>query len=305
MTGITSVEHGAIPQTTPTKAKAAPTARFRRRSILSRMPVRSKIALGILAVIVVIVVAAPLLPLANPIVGDLGSRLLPVGSPGHILGTDSQGRDMLSRLIYATRTSLVAGVVPIIIATVIGIVIGTVAGLGGGIVNTVLMRGIDVLFAFPGVLLSLLLAITLGVGLPTLLLALTLVWIAPVARIAETEVARLRDLDYITAARSSGAGLPSILTRQVTPVILPTVLAYSTSLVGANIAIAGGLGFIGLGVPSPQPELGAVLQEMQTALYTDPLLAMLPVIAILLLSILFPLIGDGIRQAINGRGGDS
>ncbi|MFZ4896255.1 ABC transporter permease [Plantibacter sp. Mn2098] len=305
MTGITSVEHGALPQTTPTKAKAASTARFRRRSILSRMPLRSKIALGILAVIVVIVVAAPLLPLANPIVGDLGSRLLPVGSPGHILGTDSQGRDMLSRLIYATRTSLVAGVVPIIIATVIGIVIGTVAGLGGGIVNTVLMRGIDVLFAFPGVLLSLLLAITLGVGLPTLLLALTLVWIAPVARIAETEVARLRDLDYITAARSSGAGLPSILTRQVTPVILPTVLAYSTSLVGANIAIAGGLGFIGLGVPSPQPELGAVLQEMQTALYTDPLLAMLPVIAILLLSILFPLIGDGIRQAINGRGGDS
>lgn len=304
MTGIASVGHGAPAQTAPPPL-GPPPARFRRRSILSRMPVRSRVALGVLAVIVIVVVAAPLLPLANPIVGDLGSRLLPVGTPGHVLGTDSQGRDMLSRLIYATRTSLVAGVVPIVIATIIGIVIGTVAGLGGGVVNTVLMRGIDVLFAFPGVLLSLLLAITLGVGLGTLLLALTLVWIAPVARIAETEVVRVRDLDYITAARSSGAGLPSILTRQVTPVILPTVLAYSTSLVGANIAIAGGLGFIGLGVPSPEPELGAVLQEMQTALYTDPLLAMLPVIAILLLSILFPLIGDGIRQAINGRGGDS
>lgn len=304
MTGIASVGHGAPAQPAPPPL-GAPPARFRRRSILSRMPVRSRVALGVLAVIVIVVVAAPLLPLANPIVGDLGSRLLPVGTPGHVLGTDSQGRDMLSRLIYATRTSLVAGVVPIVIATVIGIVIGAVAGLGGGVVNTLLMRGIDVLFAFPGVLLSLLLAITLGVGLGTLLLALTLVWIAPVARIAETEVARVRDLDYITAARSSGAGLPSILTRQVTPVILPTVLAYSTSLVGANIAIAGGLGFIGLGVPSPEPELGAVLQEMQTALYTDPLLAMLPVMAILLLSILFPLIGDGIRQAINGRGGDS
>jgi len=195
--------------------------------------------------------------------------------------------------------------VPIIIATLIGLIIGTIAGLSGKVVNTILMRAVDIMFAFPGVLLSLLLAITLGVGLSTLILALTVVWIAPVARIAETEVARIRDLDFVVAARASGASMASILLRQVTPVSLPAVLAYSTSLVGANVAIAGGLGFIGLGVPSPEPELGSILQEMQVAIYTDPSLALAPVVVILALSVLFPLIGDGLREAITGRGSDS
>jgi peptide/nickel transport system permease protein len=159
-----------------------------------------------------------------------------------------------------------------------------------------------VLFAFPGVLLALLLAIKLGVGMGTLIVALSLVWIAPVARIAETEVARVKELDFITAARSSGAGFGSILVRQVIPVTLPAVLAYSTSLVGANIAITGGLGFIGLGVKSPTPELGSMLQEMQVVIYNDPSLSLVPVIVVLALSIMFPLIGDGLRDAINGRG---
>ena len=291
--------------TAATNPAAVPAVRFHKRSVLSRLPLRSAVALGILAVIVVMVVIAPVLPLADPLVGTLSDRLLPFLSDGHVLGTDSQGRDMVSRLIFATRTSLIAGLVPIVIATIIGLIIGTIAGLAGKTLNTILMRAVDIMFAFPGVLLSLLLAITLGVGLSTLILALTLVWIAPVARIAETEVARIRDLDFVVAARSSGASMASILVRQVTPVSLPAVLAYSTSLVGANVAIAGGLGFIGLGVPSPEPELGSILQEMQVAVYTDPSLALAPVIVILALSVLFPLIGDGLREAITGRGSDS
>lgn len=300
MTGMSAVGRGAVPA-----SASASAPRFQRRSVLSKLPFRSKVALGILVLIAVVVIAAPALPLADPLVGSLSERLLPFFSDSHVLGTDSQGRDMVSRLVYATRTSLIAGVVPIIIATVIGLAIGTVAGLAGRMLNTILMRAVDIMFAFPGVLLSLLLAITLGVGLPTLILALTLVWIAPVARIAETEVARIRELDFVIAARSSGATMASILTRQVTPVTLPAVLAYSTSLVGANVAIAGGLGFIGLGVPSPQAELGSMLQEMQVAIYSDPGLALAPVVVILTLSVLFPLIGDGLREAINGRGGDS
>lgn len=279
--------------------------RFRRRSVLSRMPLRSQIALVIVVVIVATVFAAPLLPLADPLTGSLDERLLPFFSEGHILGTDTQGRDMLSRLIYGTRTSLIAGIVPIIIATTVGLVIGTAAGLSNRIVNTILMRIVDLLFAFPGVLLSLLLAITYGVGLTTLIVALTFVWIAPVARIAETEVSRIRELDFVTAARSSGGGWWSILFRQITPVTLPAVLAYSTSLVGANVAIAGGLGFIGLGVPSPQPELGSILNEMQAAMYSDVSLALAPVVVILTISMLFPLIGDGFRDAIAGRGQQS
>ena len=301
MTGL-SVVSTAAASSTPVAGSVPP--RFHRRSIFSKLPLRSKVSIVILSLIAIVVIAAPVLPFQDPYVGTLSQRLLPFFSDGHILGTDSQGRDMLSRLVYATRTSLIAGVVPIVIATVIGLVIGTIAGLSGRLVNTILMRGVDIMFAFPGVLLSLLLAITLGVGLPTLILALTLVWVAPVARIAETEVARIRELDFVMAARSSGASMASILARQVTPVALPAVLAYSTSLVGANVAIAGGLGFIGLGVPSPQAELGSMLQEMQVAIYTDPALALAPVVVILALSVLFPLIGDGLREAINGRGAD-
>lgn len=287
----------------PLSVEAPP--RFRRRSLLSRMPMRGAVALGIVSLLAAVALVAPLLPLADPLSGDLSSRLLPFLSDGHLLGTDTQGRDMLSRLVYGMRTSLFAGVVPIVIATLIGLVIGTVAGLSNKTVNTILMRGVDLLFAFPGVLLALLLAISLGVGLGTLILALTLVWIAPVARIAETEVARIRELDFVTAARSSGAAETDILVRQIIPVTLPAVLAYSTSLVGANVAISGGLGFIGLGVPSPQPELGSILYEMQAAVYTDPSLALAPVAVILLLSMLFPLVGDGFRDAIAGKGHQS
>jgi peptide/nickel transport system permease protein len=279
--------------------------RFGRRSLVSRMPLRSVVAMAILGVVVLIAVIAPVLPLADPLRGVLADRLLPFGSEGHLLGTDTQGRDMLSRIVYATRTSLIAGVVPILIASVLGLAIGTVAGLGGKVVNTILMRAVDLLFAFPGVLLALLLAITLGVGLGSLIIALSLVWIAPIARIAETEVGRIKDLDFVTAARSSGARYTAILVRQVVPVSLPAVLAYATSLVGANVAIAGGLGFIGLGVASPTPELGSMLQELQAAIYSDPALSLLPAIVIIALSVLFPLTGDGLRQAINGRGQDS
>lgn len=280
----------------------ATTASFQQRGLWSRMPLRSRIAAMLIGLLALVVFAAPILPFADPLSGELSQRLLPFGSEGHLLGTDTLGRDLLSRLVYGTRTSLVAGVVPIVIATSVGLLVGAVAGLSGRFVNVLMMRGVDLLFAFPGVLLSLLLALTFGVGLGTLILALTFVWIAPVARIAETEVARIRELDFVTAARSSGAGYPLIVFRQILPVVLPAVLAYSTSLVGANVAIAGGLGFIGLGVPSPQAELGAILQEMQAALYTNPAAALMPVVAILILSTLFPLVGDGLRDSISGKG---
>lgn len=290
------------PVLTASVAASDAVPRFRRRSVLSRMPLRSVVALGIVALLTAVVLAAPLLPLADPLTGSLSERLLPFFTDGHVLGNDTQGRDLLSRLVYGTRTSLIVSVVPIVIATVLGLAIGTIAGLAGKVTNTILMRGVDLLFAFPGVLLALLLAISFGVGLGTLILALTLVWIAPVARIAETEVSRIRELDFVTAARSSGATGGTILLRQIVPVTLPAVLAYSTSLVGANVAISGGLGFIGLGVPSPQPELGSILYEMQAAVYTNPTLALAPVVMILLLSMLFPLVGDGIRDAISGKG---
>jgi peptide/nickel transport system permease protein len=289
----------------PAPAADVTVVRFRRRSIWSRAPLRSKVAFAIVVVVVLAAITAPILPLDDPITGNLADRLRPFGSPGHLLGTDTQGRDLLSRLVYGTRTSLIGGVTPIVIATVIGLTWGTVAALSGRVVNVVMMRVLDLLFAFPGVLLAVLLAIKFGVGLRTLIIALSLVWIAPLARISDTEVARVRELDYMAVARSSGASSASILFRQVLPVILPTVLAYSTSLVGANIAITGGLGFIGLGVKAPTPELGAMLQEMQGEIYNHASLALAPVVVVVALSVMFPIVGDGIRQALTGRGRDT
>lgn len=291
------------PSTTPSLETSTA---FQQRPAFLRMPPRSRVAALTILAFVVVAFAAPLLPLADPYAGDLSMRLLGIGADGHVLGTDSLGRDILSRLVFATRTSLIASIVPIVLATVIGLLIGMVAGLTTSrTLNTILMRGVDILFAFPGVVLALLLSIAFGAGLWSLIIAVTAVWISPIARIAETEVLRVRELDFVMAARSSGASLVAVFFRQILPVTVPAVSAYSTSLVGASIAITGGLGFIGLGVPAPEPELGSMLGELQAVIYTDPLQSVLPVFVILALSTLFPVLGDGIRDAINGREADA
>ncbi len=279
--------------------------RFRRRSVWRRMPLRAKISLSAIVGLTLVSALASLLPLANPLGGDLTDRLEPLWSPHHFLGTDTQGRDLLSRLIYATRTSLFIAVTPIVIATIFGISLGAVGALGRPLIARPLMRLVDIVFAFPAVLLALLLAVSLGPSIRTLLIALTIVWFPPLARVAETEISRIRGLDYYLAARASGAGTIAIVIRQVVPVAFPAVIAYATSLVGANVAIAGGLGFLGLGVQAPNPELGSMLQEMQAATYSQPWLALVPAVVIVLLSVLFPIVGDGFGAAVAGRGAES
>jgi peptide/nickel transport system permease protein len=279
----------------------AVTGRFTRPPLLLRLPMRARIALLVVIAVCVLAAVAPMLPLPDPLIGDLAQRLRPIGTPGHLLGTDSQGRDMLSRLIGGTGTSLIAGIVPAVVATVIGSVIGVAAALWGRAGDLVVMRIVDVLFAFPHVLFALLLTIALGSGLGTLLVALSVIGIGPIAKVAETEVARVRDADYLAVARVGGARTLAIVMRQIVPVILPGVLAYATGMVGTNIAVAGGLGFIGLGVQAPTPELGGIVHDMQTAIFVQPALSVLPALVILLLAILFPLAGDGVRAALGGR----
>lgn len=300
-----AVAPGVLAHARPTIPIPAGSSRggFERRSILRRIPLRSRVALTLIALFALAGLLAPVLPLADPLMVDLTNRLQPIGSDGHLLGTDALGRDMLSRSLHAVGMSLFIGVVPVVVATLIGLALGLIAGTAGRATNTVLMRLVDILAAFPGVLLSILVAVSLGQGVSTLIIALTLAWVAPIARIAETAVLRVRELDFVLVARSSGAGRGAILVRQILPVAVPSVIAFSTSLVGANVAITGGLGFIGLGVPSPTPELGAMLQELQTAVYSQPALAMIPVLLIIGLSMLFPLVGDGLREVLSGKEG--
>jgi len=244
---------------------------------------------------------APVVAPYGPTAGSIANRLQPIGSPGHLLGTDEQGWDILSRLIWGARPSLLEGIVPVVVAGVIGTFLGVVAALAGRRTHTLIMRCLDVLYSFPAVLLAIALAAALGAGVVNAIVALSIVLIAPIARVAETEVARIRSADFMEAARASGASWPSIVVRQVLPNIGPVLLVYCTAMVGLAIVFAGGLSLLGLGVPPPAAEWGSMLSTLDQDLYTQPVLALIPAIMIFVTSIAFNVLGDGLRDLLDVR----
>ena len=275
--------------------------RSRRTTGRRRLPVPARIAGAVVLLIFVVAVLAPVLAPDDPIQGDLGSRLLPIGSPGHLLGTDGQGRDMLSRLVYGTRPALLAGLVPVLVAGLCGTVLGLVAGLAEGWVRAAVMRTLDVLYAFPAVLLAIAIAAALGSGISNSIIALSVILIPPIARVTESETARIRPADFMEAARSSGAGRISIAVRQVLPNIAPAVVVYSTALIGLSLVYAAGLSYLGLGVSPPLAEWGVMVSDLQKYLFTAPALLLVPAIAILVASVAFNMLGDGLRDFFNVR----
>jgi peptide/nickel transport system permease protein len=215
------------------------------------------------------------------------------------LGTDEQGRDILSRLIWGGRTSLVMGISPVFLATVIGGFFGVFAGYAGGKLNTAIMRTMDVFFAFPSVLLAVAISGSLGSGLVNQMITLTIVLIPPICRVAETATSQVRTMDFIDAARASGAGTMSILFRHVLVNVMSPVMVYSSTLVSASILLASGLSFLGLGVSPPTPDWGLMLSTLRQSIYVQPLVCALPGVAILITSIAFNLVSDGLRQAMD------
>lgn len=179
-------------------------------------------------------------------------RLKPIGSDGFPLGSDELGRDMLSRLILGTRLSLFMGIVPVVFAFFIGGAIGIIAGYTGGKTNTVIMRTVDVFYAFPSVLLAIALSGALGAGIGNALLSLTLVFVPQVARIAESVTAQVRHMDYIDAARATGASALTIIRVQVLGNVLGPIFVFSTGLISVCMILASGLSFLGLGVRPPE-----------------------------------------------------
>jgi peptide/nickel transport system permease protein len=252
-----------------------------------------------LAIVILAAIFAPLVAPYGPTTGSISQRLLAVGSPGHLLGTDGQGRDILSRLIWGARPTLLEGIVPVVVAGVIGTVLGMVASLSGRKIHTLIMRTLDVLYSFPAVLLAIALAAALGAGVVNAIVALTIVLIAPIARVAETEVARMRSADFMEAARASGASWPRIARRQVLPIISPVLLVYCTALVGLAIVFAGGLSFLGLGIAPPHPEWGSMLNDLDQDLYNQPVLALIPAAMIFVTSVAFNVLGDGLRDLLD------
>jgi peptide/nickel transport system permease protein len=266
--------------------------RFRRDPV-------AMIALCVVLALILMAVFAPLVAPADPYRASMLRRLRPIGTEGFPLGTDELGRDMLSRLIYGGRLSLLMGVTPVFIAFLIGSVIGITAGYLGGKVNSVLMRTIDVFFAFPSVLLAIALSGALGAGIFNGLLSLTVVFIPPIARIAESVTTAVRRIEYVEAARASGASSFTIVRVHVLGNVIGPVFVYATGLISVSLILASGLSFLGLGVKPPEPEWGLMLNTLRNAIYVQPWVAALPGLMIFITSISFNLLSDGLRSAMD------
>ena len=260
------------------------------------------VTLFFLAIIVLAVLVAALAPLIAPYEPDATSmiaRLKPIGFEGHPLGTDELGRDMLSRLIYGGQMSLAMGILPVVFAVAIGGMLGVVAGFMGGAVNMAIMRVMDVFYAFPSVLLAVAISGTLGGGVVSGLIALTLVFIPSLCRITETATTQVRALDFVEAARASGASSLSIIVNHIVGNVLPPVFIFASSLISVSILLAAGLSFLGLGVEPPTPDWGQMLSSLRQAIYVQPLVCALPGLAIFVISLSFNLVSDGLRHAMD------
>jgi peptide/nickel transport system permease protein len=268
---------------------------------VGRRLLRDKVAIGaglvILGLFVLAVFGSWLTP-SDPNTASMLNRLKPIGTPGYPLGSDELGRDMLSRLMVGTRLSLFMGITPVICAFVIGSVIGIIAGYAGGLTNTLIMRTIDVFYAFPSVLLAIALSGALGAGITNSLISLTIVFIPPLARVAESVTTQLRGRDFVEAARASGADALTIVRVHVLGNVLGPIFVYATSLIAVSMILASGLSFLGLGVKPPEPEWGLMLNTLRTALYVQPWIAALPGVMIFITSIAFNLLSDGLRSAM-------
>lgn len=257
--------------------------------------------IAVLAAIFVMAIFAPWFTAYDPYDASALRRLKPIGTPGHWLGTDEVGRDLWARMVYGGRLSLLAGVMPVFLALLIGGFLGVLAGYAGGWTNSAIMRLTDVLYAFPSILLAIAITGILGSGLGNTILALTISFIPPLIRIAESVTTQVRHLDFVEAARASGARPLTILRYHILNNVLGPILVYATSLISVCIILAAGLSFLGLGVTPPDAEWGLMLNNLRQALWVTPLVAALPGVAIFITSMCFNLMSDGLRQAMDVR----
>ncbi len=267
---------------------------------LRRDPVTLVFAALLLA-IVLAAVFAPLIAPFDPFKEGIILRLKPFGYRSHPLGTDELGRDILTRILFGGRTSLLMGVVPVVVATLVGGFLGILAGYAGGWVGTLVMRTMDVFYAFPSVLLAVAISGAMGGGMLNGMAALALVFIPAMCRVAETATTQVRGLDFVEAARATGAGHLMIVRHHLLGNVLAPVLVYASSLVSVSILLASGLSFLGLGVRPPLPDWGLMLSTLRQAIYVQPWVCAMPGLAIFVTSMCFNLVSDGLRSAMDVR----
>jgi peptide/nickel transport system permease protein len=259
------------------------------------------LGLGIVLLLVVVAAFAPWVATHDPYEQNLAQRLLPPGAAGHWLGTDEFGRDIFSRIVYGARITLMIVVLVAAIAAPIGLVVGTAAGYLGGWLDAVLMRVTDVFLAFPSLILALAFVAALGPGIENAIIAIALTSWPPYARMARAETLTIRNSDYIAVARMQGAGTWRILLGHVMPLCVASVIVRVTLDMAGIILTAAGLGFLGLGAQPPMAEWGAMISAGRRYVLDQWWVATIPGIAIILVSLAFNLLGDGLRDVMDPR----
>jgi ABC-type dipeptide/oligopeptide/nickel transport system permease subunit len=264
---------------------------------------RSRLALPGLAIVLVFVVCgvfAPLIAPYDPYKTDLMNVLMPP-SAENWFGTDELGRDLFSRIVYGARISLMEGVLSVALAMALGVPVGIVSGYVGGTIDAIIMRVIDVLLAFPGVLLAIVIISVLGPGLTNAIIAVAVYTIPIFARLARGSTLVVKDEPYVEAARAAGLSNARILVRHVFPNISATLFVMMTLRVAISILTAASLSFLGLGAQAPLPEWGAMLSNSRNAMLIAPHVALVPGAAIILLVFGLNLFQDGLRQVLDPK----
>ena len=274
----------------------------RRRSRLTGLLREPGTALGLLLVASLLLAGllAPWLPLEDPTEINLPDRLLSP-SPDHLLGTDHLGRDTFSRIVHGARMTLLAAAATLALSMTIALTVGILSGYHGGWPDTALMGVVDLLLAFPSLILAIAVAGALGPGLFNVLLAAGAVWWVGHARIIRGVTLGARQMEYVTAARAAGAGGTRIIIRHIAPNILGPIIVIASLDVGWIILGIAGLSFLGLGAQPPTPEWGAMLNDARPHLQTAPRLLLLPGAAIFVAVLGFNLLGDGLRDMLDPR----
>ncbi|NND42681.1 MAG: dipeptide/oligopeptide/nickel ABC transporter permease/ATP-binding protein [Silicimonas sp.] len=265
---------------------------------------RNRLALAggiVLLLVVLLALVTPLLPLANPDVTNTSNRFQPPLSEGALLGTDHLGRDLLSRLMWGTRLSLAVGFAAAIVAATIGAAIGIVAGYYGGRTDNIIMRGVDMLMAFPYILLALAIVAALGPGLFNALIAVAAVNVPFFARNIRGITVGIANKEFVDAARLAGLSNTRIILSEILPNVVPVIVIAMSTTIGWMILETAGLSFLGLGSQPPQADLGSMLGEARSALITNPHTSIVPGMMILIIVMSINLLGDGVRDALDPR----
>ena len=251
---------------------------------------------------VLVSVFAPLISPYDPTVAsESAGRLAPPLTQGHLFGTDGQGRDILSRIIWGGRVSIPIALAPIIASSILGLALGLLAGFSGRYLRGVIMRGLDVIFAFPGVLLAVAVAAIMGPGMMNVMLAMSIVLLPYVSRIVFVETVRILQLEFIEAARVCGTRTTRLLFREVLPNVIGPVIVYGTTSLGGMLVLAAGLSFLGTGVQPPTADWGIMASDGRVVLAKAPWVSLLPGVVIVIVAVACNFAGDGLRDALDPR----